>query len=165
MITVHCRTEICGEKRRNRDEEERNREMKREKRFKKEKERKCFCPLSRPLGLWSTYPQYLVVAVVDALQQAGDGGLHEHEQSELPGQADHEGQHPSGLDQRPQQHVDVQGHRAPHQRRVLGQPGRDVTYKIIIRLMSLLLIYSLRFCVNVPCNLFSCFSRVIRHAG
>lgn len=104
------------------------RKKQRVKKRENEREKMCSCPLSRPLGPWCTCPQYLVVAVVDTLQQAGDGGLHEHEQSELPGQADHEGQHPSGLDQRPQQHVDVQGHRASHQRCVLGQPGCDVTY-------------------------------------
>ena len=75
--------------------------------------------LVRTSGRTSYDQAYLVVGLVDTLDEACDGGLQQHQQGEAPGEAEHEAHRPQRVDQGPQQHVDVQRHRAPHRGGVL----------------------------------------------
>lgn len=50
---------------------------------------------------------YLVVCVVDVLNEASNRRLHQDEESKFPGETHHQGDHTHSLDECPEQHVDI----------------------------------------------------------
>lgn len=70
---------------------------------------------------------YLIVCVVDVLNEASDRGLHQYKECELPWKIHHKVDHAHCLDEGPEQHIDIQTHRLSHQVCVFRQPACDLT--------------------------------------
>lgn len=79
--------------------------------------------LQHCLFIWS----YLIVCVVDVLNEASDRGLHQYKECELPWKIHHKVDHAQCLDEGPEQYIDIQTHRLSHQVCVFRQPACDLT--------------------------------------
>lgn len=70
---------------------------------------------------------YLVVLPIDFGDDCDEGESHDGDQSQLPGNPEHEDEEPYALNHTPQEHVDVLRNQVTHLSSVRGQARGDVT--------------------------------------